>query len=96
MPLEKVDGLFGITTWKQYGQYVWDNIRYNGHKHLREMQHVTIESAKETHILHADYDKGEEFDNNKCKDLNDTIELVIDKNNIGTTVNSASKRQPEI
>ena len=27
MPLEKVDALFGITTWRQYAQFVRDNLR---------------------------------------------------------------------
>lgn len=48
MPLEKVDQLFGLTTWKQYRSYVYDNVRYNGSKHLSEVQHISLETAKET------------------------------------------------
>src|SRR3954447_21648845 len=59
VPLEKCDQLFGVTTWSAYAQFVWDNIRYNGKKHLRDMQKVTLEHAKEVHALVVNNDKGE-------------------------------------
>jgi hypothetical protein len=55
--LERVDDLFGLTTWKQYAQFVKDNVLYNGHKHLRELNHVAVESANQQPLHLHEHDK---------------------------------------
>jgi hypothetical protein len=82
MPLEKVDQLFGITSWKMYATFVYENIRYNGHKHLKELAHVTVASATEPVHIYTQQDQYQDqatYAAKKSVDPNDiqNIELVV-------------------
>jgi hypothetical protein len=52
---EKMNQVFGVSTWSAYYQYVKDNVKYNGKKHLKQYQQIHI-SEGEVRDMHLNAD----------------------------------------